>query len=355
MKVTVGDLVNLYSDNEEEGVIGYGGKLDIRPAYQREFIYEPKQRDAVINTVMEGFPLNVMYWAVREDGSFEVLDGQQRTIALCKYKNGDFSYKGLSFHNQPADVQDRILDYELMVYRCQGTDSEKLDWFRIVNIAGERLLEQELLNAIYTGPWLSDAKRYFSKTGCAAYGLGNDYMKGAAIRQEYLETVLSWKSGGDIEKYMDEHRQDPTAWELWSYFQSVISWVESLFRVKNRYMKGREWGEFYNEFKDKVLDPLETEEKIKRLMLDQDVTKKSGIYAYILSGKEKHLSIRPFPDEIRILVYEQQGGVCKMCGKPFSIGEMEADHIKPWSEGGKTEQVNCQMLCREDNRRKGAK
>ena len=177
-EITVGELTNGYEDNEENGVIGYNGKLDIRPPYQREFIYKDKQRDAVINTITKKFPLNVMYWAVREDRSYEVIDGQQRTISVCQYINGDFAYMFKYFHNLQKDEKEKILNYKLMVYICSGTDSEKLEWFKTINIAGEKLTDQELRNAVYSGSWVTDAKRYFSKNSCAAYGIGSDYLKG---------------------------------------------------------------------------------------------------------------------------------------------------------------------------------
>src|SRR5437762_7087233 len=186
-EIPVRKLTDGFADNAEQGVIAYGGKLDIRPPYQREFIYKDKQRDAVIDTVRKHYPLNVMYWAVREDGHFEVIDGQQRTLSVCQYVNGDFSIEGLAFHNLQDDQQQQILDYKLMIYFCSGTDSERLEWFKTINIAGEELTEQELRNAVYAGPWTADAKRYFSKTNCAAFGLASKYLKGIAIRQDYLE------------------------------------------------------------------------------------------------------------------------------------------------------------------------
>ena len=230
-EISVRDLVQNYQDRAENGVTGYGGKLDIRPPYQREFIYKDKQREAVIDTVTKNFPLNVMYWAVRPDGGFEVIDGQQRTISICQYVQGDFSVKKLAFHNLPDDKQKQILNYKLMVYFCEGTDSEKLDWFETINIAGEELTEQELLNAIYHGSWVYDAKRYFSKTGCPAYGLASDYLIGSPIRQDYLETAIKWLSEGDIRGYMSTHQKEPNASELWLYFQNVINWVKVVFPV----------------------------------------------------------------------------------------------------------------------------
>src|SRR4051794_23104832 len=197
--VTVRELTEGYENSDEEGgVIGFDGALNIRPAYQREFIYKDKQRDAVIETVFKGYPLNVMYWAVRDEGGYEVIDGQQRTISICQYVAGDFAYEGRYFYNLQADEKDRVLDYELMVYLCSGTDREKLDWFQTINIAGAQLTKQELRNAVYSGPWVTDAKRYFSKTGCPAYGIGSKYVSGELNRQAYLETAISWINEGDI-------------------------------------------------------------------------------------------------------------------------------------------------------------
>ncbi|GAB1463288.1 HNH endonuclease family protein [Pedobacter sp.] len=354
-EITVRELTNGYQDNEENGVVGYGGKLDIRPPYQREFIYKDKQRDAVINTITKNFPLNVMYWAVREDGNFEVIDGQQRTISISQFADGDFAFQNRYFHNLQKDEQAKILDYKLMVYLCSGTDSEKLEWFRTINIAGEKLTDQELRNAVYAGSWVSDAKRYFSKNNCPAYNMGSDYLSGAPIRQEYLETTIEWISNSSIENYMAEHQNNPNANELWLYFQSVINWVKAVFPKYRNEMKGIEWGFLYNEFKDKNPDSKKLEKEITKLMQDQDVTNKKGIYWYVLNRKEKHLNIRAFDDNQKREAYERQKGICKVCRKHFKIEEMEADHIKPWHEGGKTSADNCQMLCKEDNRRKSGK
>lgn len=355
LEVTVRELAAGYADNDEGGVVGYGGKLDIRPAYQREFIYKDKQRDAVVNTVRKNFPLNVMYWAVREDGGYEVIDGQQRTISICKYVDGDFAFENRYFHNLQSDEQQQILDYKLMIYSCSGTDSEKLEWFRTINIAGEKLTEQELRNAVYSGPWVTDAKRYFSKTNCAAYNIGGDYLQGTAIRQDYLETVISWISDDDIEGYMAKQQLKPNANELWLFFKSVIDWVQATFPKYRREMKGVDWGVLYKQFKDKEFDTKALEAEVRELMEDEDVTRKSGIYAYVLTRKEKHLSIRAFTDKQKREAYERQAGICPVCGEHFEIQAMEADHITPWHEGGKTNAENCQMLCKEDNRRKSGK
>ncbi len=351
--MTVRDLTDGYQDNDEEGVVGYSGKLDIRPPYQREFIYKDKQRDAVVDTVTRNFPLNVMYWAVRADGDYEVIDGQQRTISICQYVEGDFAFKGRYFHNLQTDEKEQILDYPLMVYLCNGTDSEKLDWFETVNIAGVKLTDQELRNAVYAGSWVSDAKRYFSKTGCPAYGLGSDYMAGTPIRQDYLETVIKWINDGDIDGYMAKQQHKPNANELWLYFQKVIAWVQATFPKSRKEMKGVAWGDLYNEFKDAELDSTKLEKQVASLMADEDVTRKKGIYPYVLNEQEKHLNIRAFSPNQKREAYERQDGVCPVCGNHFALEEMEADHITPWHEGGKTEAANCQMLCRDDNRRKG--
>ncbi len=355
-EITVRDLAADYEDNAEDGVVGYGGKLDIRPPYQREFIYKDKQRDAVIHTLTKDFPLNVMYWAVRDDGNFEIIDGQQRTISVCQYVNGDFSYEGRYFYNLQDDEQEQILNYKLMVYFCSGTDSERLDWFRIINIAGVKLTDQELRNAVYAGSWVTDAKRYFSKKGCPAYGIGSDYLNGSPIRQEYLETAVKWISEGNIENYMAEHQQDQNANALWRYFQDVITWVEGTFTTKRKkFMKGVDWGSLYNKYKDEKYDTGKIEKESAKLILDDDVTKKSGIYPYILTRDEKYLSIRGFTDAMKQKVYEKQKGICAKCKKHFEMSEMEADHITPWHEGGKTTEENCQMLCKECNRRKSGR
>lgn len=350
--VAVAKLIDGFADNAEQGVVAYGGRLDIRPPYQREFIYKDKQRDAVIDTVRKDYPLNVMYWAVRGDGTFEVIDGQQRTLSICQYVNGDFSINGLAFHNLKDDQQKQILEYKLMIYLCSGTDSERLEWFRTINIAGEELTDQELRNAVYAGPWTADAKRYFSKTGCPAYGLASDYMRGSPIRQEYLETAIAWRSAGKIEEYMSKHQHEENATPLWQYFQKVIGWVKATFPEYRREMKGVDWGVLYNQFKDTECDTDRLEKQVAKLMMDDDVVRKAGIYPYVLDADERHLNIRAFSNNMKREAYERQKGVCVKCKKAFQLDEMEGDHIKPWHEGGKTNAANCQMLCKDCNRRK---
>lgn len=362
-EIQIKDVVDNYLDSQDNGVVGYHGRLDIRPAFQREFIYKDNQRDEVIRTVRKGFPLNVMYWSISgkdADGNnlYELMDGQQRTISICQYVNGDFSIDAEGFHNLTVDEQNEILDYKLNVYICEGTEREKLEWFKIINIAGEELTAQELRNAIYTGPWLSDAKRKFSKPSCVAFKMAHEYIKGEPKRQDYLETAISWiadKENTDIENYMALHQHDDNADELWEYFRAVIQWVETVFPTPKgskprKEMKGIKWGILYNNYAATHKTSLENE--VAKLMASEDVTKKSGIYEYVFDGKEKHLSIRAFKDSDKRTAYEKQKGICPICKKHFDFKDMHADHIKPWSKGGMTDRENCQMLCTQCNLKK---
>lgn len=362
--IKVSELVAGFEDKAEEGVRGYGGRLNIRPPYQREFIYKEKRRNEVIQTIRKNFPLNTMYWVKVADDQFELMDGQQRTISICRYVAGDFSIEidgsPMNFGNLTGNKRQEILDYELQVYVCEGTDSEKLDWFKIINIAGERLSDQELRNAVYTGTWLADAKRWFSKTGAPAVQEGRDKLVGGStIRQEVLETALDWISGGKIEDYMSAHQHDKDAQELWQYWQAVFDWVKRVFpnqdSARAKLMKGLPWGEFYNEHKDDKLNAAQLEKRIVELIEDDEVISKRGIYEYLLTGNEKTLSLRAFDEKTKQKIYAKQNGVCPICQKQFPIGEMEADHILPWSGGGKTTPENCQMLCKLDNRTKSGK
>ena len=351
-EISIREITENYIDNAENGVTGFNGKLNIRPKYQREFVYKDKQRNAVIETIVKGFPLNVMYWVKNSDDAFEVLDGQQRTISFCQYVNGDFSINSRAFQNLTITEQQQILDYKVMVYFCEGNDKEKLDWFKIINIAGEKLTDQELRNAVYTGPWLSDAKLKFSKSNCAAYLHGNKYLNGDPIRQDYLETALKWINNGNINDYMSAHQHDPNANELFFYFRSVIDWVENTFIKYRKEMKGADWGFLYNQYNDIIVDTTALEKEIAALMADDDVTSKKGIYPYVLTRQEKYLSVRAFDNRMKRTAYEKQNGICKKCGKHFELEQMEADHITPWSQGGKTLAENCQMLCKDCNRKK---
>ncbi len=380
-EISVKNIFEGYKDlsNEEGGVFALNGNLTCRPAYQREFVYKEVQRNEVIQTTRKHFPLNVMYWvrtdihnenstkdldSLLRDGKFELLDGQQRTLSILQYINGDFpiNWNGSKkfFHNLTSDEQDLILDYKLNIYICEGSQSEVLDWFKIINYSGEKLTDQESRNAIYTGPWLSDAKRYFSKTNCPASQLASKLMVGSPIRQELLETVLKWITEPDKkqpEDYMAIHQNDKNCNELWTYFNAVITWVNMLF-PKNYYralMKGQPWGILYNHYHSNQYDADQFESKIKRLLLDDEVENNKGIYKYLFSNDENNLGLRTFTDKQKTLQYEKQNGICPMCNKYFDYNDMEGDHIVPWHDGGKTESGNLQMLCKHCNRTKSDK
>ena len=367
-EITIKQLTEGYVNNNDEGVVGFGGKLDIRPPYQREFIYKPKQRDEVIRTVLKGHPLNIMYWNVKADGTFEVLDGQQRTISICEYaeKNFGINEDGDYYNTIPKNKRKDFDNYILDIYQCEGTDEERIDWFQVINIAGEILMDQEILNAIYAGPWTIEAKKIFSKRGCRAYDIGNAFMPSSkrVERQDYLETAIKWINNGKVKDYMAKHFEETNADELWLYFQSVMNWVQATFITEKekdyrKEMKNVNWGELYNTYSKKKLDSKKIQARVSELFTDRDITKLSGIYPYVLSGLEKHLSIRAFEDSEKRKAYEKQKGICankKNCprkGKKCTLDEMHADHITPWSKGGKTLPENCQMLCADCNRRKG--
>ena len=352
-ELTIRDVVDGYINNDEEGVLGYGGKLNIRPKYQREFVYDDKDRKAVIKTIRQDFPLNVMYWSENADGTYEIIDGQQRTISFCQYVNGEFSIDingyPKTFGNLTETQKKQILDYPLMVYVCSGSEEDKLEWFRTINIVGKELSQQELRNASYTGTWLTNAKSIFSKTNCPASRLSKEYTSVKVIRQELLELAIKWKNKGDVEGYMSKHQHDPNANELWTYFRNVIDWVKLTFPVYRNYMKSVEWGPLYDEFGEVMYNTDELEEKIKELMMDDDVSDKKGIYYYVLDGNEKHLNIRAFTDSMKRAAYERQNGVCPSCGNHFEFEQMHGDHIVAWHRGGKTNAENCQMLCTKCN------
>lgn len=365
--IKIRDILDSYSNDPNNGVYAYHGKLNVRPPYQREFRYDTKQQQAVVETILKGFPLNIMYWSVTDDGEYEMIDGQQRTLSICGYYKHEFNITDkdrgvLYFSNLTKDEKECFLDYELTVYFCSGTDKEKLDWFRVINIAGEKLLDQELRNAVYVGPFVTDARRYFSKNLCAAYKVGSDYMTGHLEEQTYLQTILGWAARHDgitdansIDKYMAIHQFDPNANKLWAYYMQIITWIKSTFPVYRREMKGLDWGEMFDTFGKYVHDTEKLEKEIKRLMEDDEIMRKSGIYRYVLSKDLRDLNFRTFDNRMKRQAYERQNGICAICGKHFKIEEMEADHITPWCEGGTTTAENCQMLCRECNRRKGGK
>ncbi len=352
-KVKVKDIVEGYFDDAEGGVTGLSGKLNIRPAYQREFVYKDKQREDVIRTVRKGFPLNVLYWVVTENG-FEVLDGQQRTISICQYVDGEFAIDHQYFHNLESDEQEQILNYELNIFHCEGTDKEKLEWWDTINIAGEKLKDQEVINAIYTGPWLADAKRYFSRQGGAAYQIGNQYIQGSANRQDYLAAALKWISNNNVGQYMADHQFDTTAIELWNHFNNVINWVQSTFPNYRSEMKSVNWGDLYRIGTNK--SPEELEIKLKSLMQDDEIQRRGGIYRYLITNDEFSLRLRTFTDNQKRKKFEEQNGICPRTGNKFDdFKDMHADHVDPWSKGGKTELDNLEMVCPKYNRRKSNK
>lgn len=368
IEVTVGDIARGYINSEEQGVRGYGGQLDIRPPYQREFIYNENEQQAVISTVLKGYPLNVMYWVRRSEDAecpYEVMDGQQRTLSLCEYVDGKFAYDFKNFFNQPADIQKLILDYPLTIYLCEGEPSEKLEWFKTINIAGKPLNEQEINNAVYAGPFVTDAKRHFSKSNCGAYRLGKDLVNGTPIRQEFLKKALEWMAEHETREgkpqsvvgYMAEHQHDPNANNLWTYFQNVLNWTITNFDLKKfkKIMKGLNWALYYDKYHSTTLDTADLASRISKLILDSDVQKQMGIIPYVLTGDERHLDLRGFPEDIKLAVWEKQHHICPSCQKEFDYEFMEGDHITPWREGGRTVIENCQMLCRECNRRKGGR
>lgn len=364
-RIKIRDIFDGYADNGDDGVFAYGGKLVIRPAYQREFVYDAEQAEAVIQTVLKGFPLNVMYWVEVDADKYEVLDGQQRTLSVMQYLSHKFSItvdqKKFYWDALPDDKFEAIMDYEFMIYVCKGDASEKLEWFRVVNIAGEKLTEQELRNSAYTGPWLSDAKRHFSKRNCAAKLLSDRYIKGDPNRQELLEKALKgiceYQSINDITEYMAAHKSDTDADELWQYFQDVIHWVDKIFPNYYADMKGLDWCRLYNKYHTISYNSTVMGAEVKRLHEDEDVQKQKGIYEYLLCRDSdpfagRLLNLRAFDKRDRMAAYSRQNGVCPICKLQFSFDEMEGDHIKPWSKGGHTTAENCQMLCKSCNAKK---
>lgn len=359
-----GELVKNYHDDGDGGVTGYDGRLTIRPNFQRCFVYSDKKRDLVVESVMKGRPLNVMYWSKTGADTYEVLDGQQRTISVAQYVNGDFPVKingnDKFFHNLTQTERDQIMNYELTIYVCDGTEEEKLEWFKIINIVGAVLTSQELLNATYTGPWLADAKMYFSRRNCVAGQMADGYIKGNPIRQDYLEKALAWIADRDGlasgQLYMAKHQHDADANDLWLYFQTVINWAKILFQKRKGITDMQDWGLLYNKYCNSVYNSNTLETEVKDLLMDDDVTKKAGVISYLLSERTKHdekyLSLRAFTEAQKRRAYERQNGLCAKCGEHFEFEDMQGDHIVPWSRGGRTVDENLQMLCRKCNNAK---
>lgn len=373
-KIKIGEIYDGYLNEGEDGVVGYHGRLNIRPSYQREFVYEKEQRDLVIDTILKGFPLSIMYWMKNgedENGNpcYDLLDGQQRTISFCEYLDGKYEYDGLVAGASPIRMK-QIEDYEITVYICEGNDEERIKWFERINIAGKQLTKQEIRNSTYSGTWCTDAKKNFSRSGCRVGTIFEEYLKGEWIRQEWLETALAWiadrdgftddKCGLDkIEKYMSTHKDDENANDLIQYFNTVVKWVKNVFRTYHPTMKGLPWGVYFNKYKDVAYIAEDVEEEVAKLMDDDEVQNKKAIYEYVLSGHTpitaNRLNFRRFDQKTINRVYKKQGGICPACGKSCVLKDMEADHIIPWSKGGKTVEENCQMLCQSCNSSKGAK
>ncbi len=363
--IKVKDVFDGFKDDGEDGVFAYSGKLTIRPPYQREFVYDIKKQENVLHTIIKGFPLNTMYWVKTGDDTYEVLDGQQRTLSAMYFLSHklQITMDGKTYYEDslPDDMYESLMDYEFMVYICEGTESEKLEWFKVVNIGGEKLTDQELRNSVYTGTWLSDAKRHFSKRNCAAKGLSDKYIKADPIRQELLEKALKgicdYQGLKDITDYMAAHKSDADADELWQYFQDVINWVIKIFPKYYADMKGLDWCHLYNKYNKNSYNSKTMSDEVKKLHEDKEVQKKVGIYEYLLSKDSdpfaaKLLSLRVFEDEDKMVVFEQQNHKCAMCKRVFAYAEMAGDHIKPWSKGGKTVIENLQLLCKDCNSKK---
>lgn len=382
--ITIAELANGYTNDTDEdierGVYAYGGKLCVRPAFQRSFVYDKKQENAVIDTALKGFPLNIMYWVDNGDGTYDCLDGQQRTISLCNFVDGISSFKAKWFNDEKntnlinikrinPEMYNAFMNYSLEVYICKGTKAEQLEWFKTINIAGEKLYPQELRNASFASPWLNDAKRYFSRANpsssakCPAEKIGDKYTNKNANRQEILEQVISWridsKEEEDICNYMEEHCNDEKASDLWDYFNNVISWVEEIFPFGENVDKGFktvQWGYLYNKYSDEEFDPDGMVEKFNELIgarankeLDISVAK---ICEYCITRDETLLKQRAFNDYQRMKMYNDQNGICPDCGKHFAKDKMHAHHIIPWYNGGRTELDNGVMLCEECHRQR---
>lgn len=373
IKLKLSELVKGYIEDESTNrVVAWDGKLEVRPEYQREFVYDDKKRDAVINSVLNKFPLNSLYFVDRKDGTYEVLDGQQRIISICRFvtmtgiavKIPDKVNGGENRMNWPhvKKFYPDFLDYELDVYICDGTEQEKLDWFQVINIAGEVLEKQEILNAIYHSAWLTDAKSAFSMRNCPAHRHYGKYFSGDCIRQKYLETAFRWKADDEgvegpeqVAAYMQKHAEDANANELWRYVERVFEWADNTFGPYDKLMKGVEWGLLYNRHKHDHLDPVAISEQVKKLLADEEVQRKKNVYQFVLEGDERLLNLRQFSETERRTMYERQDHKCAMCGNEFEFAQMHGDHVVPWARGGKTTLDNGQMLCRDCNFAKGAR
>ena len=377
--LTVADICDgfVYSELEGKGLFGWGGRLVIQPEYQRNYIYADGKRDvAVVDSLLKGYPIGLIYFVKTEDGRYEVLDGQQRITSFGRFVRGKFSVLDADgmphyFDGLNEDEQNRILSSRLTVYVCEGTETEIKEWFRTINIAGVPLVEQELLNAIYSGPFVTAAKEVFSNSGNATMQKWKCYVAGDERRQKVLETALAWVSKGAIEDYMGKHRHDMDCNELKAYFNSVIDWIDGVFRGVKDEMCGLEWGRLYEKYHAQAYDPAKVWERVEALYVDEFVTDRKGIFEFVLGGEKetKLLNVRVFSEKEKKQVYAKQTadaekkGVsnCPLCAvgheanakRIWKLGEMDADHVAAWSKGGATDIANCQMLCKTHNRAKG--
>ncbi|MBQ8776993.1 MAG: DUF262 domain-containing protein [Treponema sp.] len=376
--ITINDICKGFTYNELEGkgVYGLSGKLTIQPEYQRNYIYADGIRDvAVIESILKGYPLGILYFVKTGEDTFEVLDGQQRITSFGRYVIGKFAVKidGMEnyFSGLNEELQQKILDTKLLIYECEGTETEIKEWFKTINIAGIPLNEQELLNAIYSGRFVTEAKREFSNSQNSNVQKWKAYVKGDVKRQDFLSCALDWVSKGEKEKYMSEHRNSDNINELKTYFTTVIDWISGIFKSVEKEMCGLKWGELYEKYGKNPYNPDEIDKKLKELYADGSVKKRSGIFEYILGGcvDTKLLEIRVFEDRDKRIVYENQTKLanenqlsnCPLCAisdnanktRIWKLSEMDADHVTAWSKGGVTDISNCQMLCITHNRAKG--
>lgn len=377
--ITIRDIVDgfIYSELEAKGLFGLSGKLTIQPEYQRNYIYNDGKKDvAVIDSIIKGYPIGVLYFNKVADDKFEVLDGQQRITSFGRFVTGKFAVKDSNGNEQyfsgMADVQrEKILDTELLIYICEGEEPEIKDWFKTINIAGVALTKQEILNAVYSGQFVTLAKEEFSNSQNSNIQKWGAYIAGDVKRQAYLECALDWVSHGAIDSYMSKHRHDNDINDLKTHFNTVIDWISNVFTDVESEMKGLEWGNLYGTYHSKTYDPVKVSVEVRKLLSDYEVKDRRGVFEFILGGSKdtKLLNIRVFDEPTKKIVYAEQTKIaedkgesnCPHCAlghdankdKIWSLSEMDADHVSAWSKGGETSIENCQMLCRTHNHIKG--
>lgn len=378
--LTAADLCEgfMYNQLEGKGLFGLSGKLTIQPEYQRNYLYADgggKREQDVIHSLLNEYPLGLIYFNKVGADKFEVLDGQQRITSIGRFVTNKFAIMDggnpKNFDSLPSDQQDKIRKSKLLIYECEGTETEIKQWFETINIAGIPLNNQELLNAIYSGPFVTKAKEEFSNSQNANIQKWSAYVKGSANRQEFLECALDWVSKGDIGAYMSAHRNDTNINELKTHFNSVIDWVSTVFTDVLAEMKGLEWGRLYEQHHGKSYDPKKMSDEVKKLAADDRVTNRKGIFEYLLGGSTdtKLLAVRVFDEKVKKATYAKQTQAaevkgesnCPLCAigrdanksRIYKLNEMDADHISAWSNGGDSSANNCQMLCVTHNRAKG--